>query len=305
MKKLMKKLALALILFFLPMMVALPFGFIKGTALEEEGIDILNRKKVTVKVLDKGEYIEKDVEDHLVGVLLGEMPVSYELDALKAQAVAARTYIYRKIGTTPVSHPDADLCTNPSCCMAYVETDSVNQEGLAKIKNAVSETEGEHLVYEEEIASAFFYACSSGKTENSEDVWGEEIPYLRSVESQGDENNPKLLDEKTYTPQQLKNALGINSLETGNISYTEGGSVKNIVIGGKTFKGTEIRSLLGLRSACFSISRKGENYVFTTKGNGHGVGMSQFGANEMAKSGSSYEEILYHYFKGCILDKNL
>ena len=117
--------------------------------------------------------------------------------------------------------------------------------------------------------------------------------------------NPKLIEEKTYTPQQLKSALGVNSIEIGGITYTEGGSVKNIKIGGKTFKGTEIRSLLGLRSACFTISNNNGNYIITTKGNGHGVGMSQFGANEMAKSGSSYEEILYHYFKGCNLDKNL
>ena len=305
MRKVLKFCTFALFLFFLPMIVALPFGFIDGIAFEDEEIDIWKREKVIVTVLDKGEYIEKDVEEHLLGVLLGEMPVSYEIEALKAQAVAGRTYIYRKIGTTPASHPDADLCTEPSCCMAYVNHDSVTEENLEKIRQAVSETAGEYLVYENEIASAFFYACSSGKTENSEDVWGAEVPYLRSVESQGDENNPKLLDEKIYTSQQLKNALGVNSLEIGGVTYTEGGSVKNIKIGGKTFKGTEIRSLLGLRSACFTISNNNENYTITTKGNGHGVGMSQFGANEMAKSGSSYEEILYHYFKGCNLDKNL
>ena len=305
MKKVLKIGVLSLLIFFFPGIVALPFGFIKGIAFEDEGVDILKRNKTIISVLDKGEITEKFVEEHLVGVLLGEMPVSYEVEALKAQAVAARTYIYRKIGTNPASHPEADLCTNPSCCMAYMETDSVNQESLAKIKKAVSETEGEYLVYEEEIASAFFYACSSGKTENSEDVWGEEIPYLRSVESETDKNNPQFTEEKNFASGQLKSILGVNSLETGGISYTEGGSVKNIVIGGKTFKGTEIRSLLGLRSACFTISKNGENYKFTTKGNGHGVGMSQFGANEMAKSGKDYEEILYHYFKGCEIDKNL
>ncbi len=305
MKKVLKFCTFAVILFFLPMIVALPFGFIEGIAFEDEEIDIWKREKVIVTVLDKGEYIEKDVEEHLLGVLIGEMPVSYEMEALKAQAVAGRTYIYRKIGTNPVSHPEADLCTNPSCCMAYTDVESVDEKSLEKIRRAVDETAGEYLVYEKEIASAFFYACSSGKTENSEDVWGEEIPYLRSVESQGDNNNPKLIEEKTYTPQQLKSALGVNSIEIGGITYTEGGSVKNIKIGGKTFKGTEIRSLLGLRSACFTISKNNENYIIITKGNGHGVGMSQFGANEMAKTGSNYEEILYHYFSGCILDKNL
>ncbi|MBO5135947.1 MAG: stage II sporulation protein D [Clostridia bacterium] len=305
MKKVLKFCTFAVILFFLPMIVALPFGFIEGIAFEDEEIDIWKREKVIVTVLDKGEYIEKDVEEHLLGVLIGEMPVSYEMEALKAQAVAGRTYIYRKIGTNPVSHPEADLCTNPSCCMAYTDVESVDEKSLEKIRRAVDETAGEYLVYENEIASAFFYACSSGKTENSEDVWGEEVPYLRSVESQGDNNNPKLIEEKTYTPQQLKSALGVNSIEIGGITYTEGGSVKNIKIGGKTFKGTEIRSLLGLRSACFTISKNNKNYIIITKGNGHGVGMSQFGANEMAKTGSNYEEILHHYFSGCILDKNL
>lgn len=265
---------------------------------------------------------EHDFEDYMVGVLAGEMPASYESEALKAQAVAGRSYIldrmenYRKNGAPP-EHKGADICTDSTHCKAWISTaDACGKWGanwekqyLPKLQAAVRETRGEYMVYEGQTVKAFFYSTSSGKTETAHDVWGgENYPYLQSVESVGDLSAPDFETAVTVTKEDFMNKLQNSnpsvaiseplSTMIGAEERTEGGSVAAITLGGQRFKGTEIRTLFHLRSANFTVQAEENAVIFHVKGYGHGVGMSQYGANYMAKQGKSYKEILQHYYTG-------
>ncbi len=245
------------------------------------------------------------LEEYLVGVLAAEMPAEYHPEALKAQAVAARSYILSRMEKSNADHPDAHVCTDPGHCKAWlsetearakwVESDrNLNWE---KLKSAVSATRGEYMIYDNQVVEAFFFASSGGKTENSEDVWGGSRPYLKSVESYGDVISPDRESKVTVSTSQFASALGISApFQFSNLSRTEGGSVATVEICGKTFKGTELRSIFGLKSANFTIAADADSITFTVLGYGHGVGMSQTGADYMAKSGQKYTEILSHYY---------
>lgn len=277
-----------------------------------------------IKVYDvKADKVsEHDFEDYMVGVLAGEMPASYESEALKAQAVAGRSYIldrmenYRKNGA-PAEHKGADICTDSAHCKAWLSTDTACEKWgadwaknyLPKLQSAVQETRGEYMVYEGQTVKAFFYSTSSGKTETAHDVWGgNNYPYLQSVESVGDTTAPDFESSVTVSKEdfvqklQTKNSSVIAaeplSAMLGEITRTEGGSVASVTLGGQTFKGTEIRTLFGLRSANFTAEATENSVIFHVKGYGHGVGMSQYGANYMAKQGKTYKEILQHYYTG-------
>lgn len=255
-----------------------------------------------------------EMEEYLRGVVAAEMPASFEDEALKAQAVAARSYaVYRMKNPTP-EHPGAAVCTDFTHCKAYKSEEELekswgknNELYKEKVKNAVYETAGEVITYNGEVAMAVFHSQSSaGRTENSEDVWGGKVPYLISVESHGEENAPNFYSTAVFGFDEFKEKLlskepqaVINSAQDiGEIRVSEGGSVKSINIGGKDFSGKDIRSLFGLRSSCFKINSDGESVTFEVTGYGHGVGMSQYGANTMAKEGYSYVDILTHYYTG-------
>lgn len=277
--------------------------------------NVKNERIISVyfHTLDKVEKI--NIEDYLVGVLPAEMPPSFNLEALKAQAVAARTFILNREGAVDEKHKDATVCTDPAHCKAYMSDDEADEKwGIEweknyknKIKRAISETRGQILTYDNEPISAVFHSTSSGKTENSEDVWQNALPYLRSVESEGEDKSPRFKSIKEVSIEEFKQKIkALNKDVTfgndkqswiGNVIYNESGSVKTITIAGKEFKGTDIRTQFGLRSANFKISID-DKVTFNVTGNGHGVGMSQYGANHAAENGYTYDQILKKYYSG-------
>ena len=277
-------------------------------------IGIIFKKNFTekyIKIYDvsKDEIIEISVNDYLIGVVAAEMPSEFEIEALKSQAVAARTYLINK-GKCQL-YNGSDICTDSTHCQAYKSYENLKKQwgndfrkNYKKIASAVYETKDEIMVYENQPISAVFHSTSSGRTENSEDVWSKTVPYLRSVESSDDINSPKYLSEVKISIKEFKNKLSekykIDFSDTliGDITRTEGGSVDYILIGNTSFRGTEIRSIFSLNSANFTIDVKNDDVIFTVYGYGHGVGMSQYGANFMAKSGYNYVEILKKYYSG-------
>ncbi len=253
-----------------------------------------------------------NLEEYLVGVVAAEMPALYEEEALKAQAVAARTYILNKKEKEIEEHKGADICSSPSHCKAYEDTNSLKEKwgkdfdkNLKKIKRAVSETENLLITYEGVPIEAYFFALSNGKTDSSEDIWGGALPYLKSVDSSFDKEAENFFKTQKISLSEFNSRLGFPENTPLSFSVTEktkGGRIKNITIGGKSFSGNEIRSIFSLPSSDFEINKKGNEITFTTKGLGHGVGMSQFGANSLAKRGKSFSEILLHYYKGCKIE---
>ncbi len=254
-----------------------------------------------------------EIEDYLPGVVAAEMPVSFEIEALKAQAVAARSFIVSRISSPSKDHSNATVCNNPNHCKAYLSEDEVKSLWAAgerenywsKIKKAVSSTSGEYMVHNNEVIEAFFFAGSNGRTENSEDVWGESRPYLKSVESPEDTSNPKLCSTEEFSLSDAYLRLSkanpdfkVSSapFKISNIEYTEGKNIKSLTINETSFSGKEIRNIFGLKSSAFNISVQNNSVKFEVIGSGHGVGMSQYGANYMAQNGKKYTEILSHYY---------
>ena len=246
-----------------------------------------------------GTTQEMDMDAYLVGVVAAEMPASFELEALKAQAVVARTYTL-KAYTTGGKHGDGSVCTNHACCQAYVE--SVPAENLEKITQAVMQTSGQVLMYQGKLIEATYFSCSGGSTEDAVAVWGTDYPYLRATHSPGEEYTAHYTDTESFTADAFSDAFGglTGAPETwiGYATYTAGGGVHTIMIGGVEYKGTQIRTILGLRSTAFSMTVEEGNIKVTTQGYGHRVGMSQYGADAMAMKGSTYDQILAHYYQG-------
>lgn len=258
-------------------------------------------------VVADGTIQNLELDTYLISVVLREMPTSFENEALKAQAVVARTYALRRQATGG-KHAGADVCTSPACCQGYwsVEeflNDGGTQEELEKVTDAVLSTTGQVLTYNDELIEATYFSCSGGMTEDAKAVWGSDIPYLQSVESPGEENagaytETVSLELSEFAEKLGKKFSGNTNAWVEDVTYTDGGGVDTITICGATYKGTEFRKLLGLRSTAFVISAVGSRIIITTKGYGHRVGMSQYGADAMAVGGSGYKEILAHYYSG-------
>lgn len=258
---------------------------------------------VRVKRENKNTIEKIPLEKYLIGVLAGEMPVSYDIEALKAQAVAARTYTINKIEQNKTKEYDVVDTTNDQ---VYKDEQQLKEiwkekynENTKKLKQAIKETNGEYLTYEGKPIHAFFFSTSSGTTENCKDVFGESLPYLVSVSSTWDENSPSYQGELKLTKEEFCQKLEINCNEIKiNIERNETNSIKNITINNKTIKGTDFRFKLGLKSTNLEIEQANNNIIIKTKGYGHGVGMSQYGAKELANNGYKYDEILKHYYQG-------
>lgn len=253
---------------------------------------------------DEGQIEEMDLDTYLVSVVLGEMPADFATEALKAQAVVARTYTLKR-ATGNLKHPDAAVCTSFACCQAYRTPEEFlasggTKEQLDKVKNAVDSTGGMVLYYCGELIDATYFSSSGGRTEDAAAVWGADIPYLRSVESPGEEVFVELTHSVEMNIEEFSSKLGLDRAEfsIGKTQYTAGGGVEKIEIGGKEFSGVQFRQILGLKSTAFSLERCGNTVVITTKGFGHRVGMSQYGAEAMAVGGSNFREILSHYYPG-------
>ena len=312
---------------FLVLVIALSSMF-SGQNIKEGFVEKAETKKeknetmITVMFHKTGEIKSVGLEEYLEGVVPAEMPPSFNFEALKAQAVAARTYIINRQGVENEQHKNASVCTDSTHCKAYMTDDDARLKwGVEwdktykhKIERAVMETRGQIVTYNDEPISAVFHSTSSGKTENSEDVWQNPLPYLRSVVSEGEEKSPRYTSEVTVSCDEFKNKIrGLDSgvkfdknpqKWIGNITYNESGSVKSISVGTGSFKGTQIRSAFSLRSSNFKIRIEDNNVYFSVIGNGHGVGMSQYGANYAAENGYTYEQILKKYYSGVEL-KNM
>ena len=257
-----------------------------------------------------GQIADLPLDDYLTGVVLAEMPVSFEDEAIKAQSVVARTYAVRARERAP-RHEAAAVCTESSCCQGYVESSVFLSRGgkekdLAHIRELVAATAGQVLTYDGELIEATYFSCSGGTTEDAVAVWGTDVPYLQSVASPGEEHATHYTDTVSFTAAEFAGLLG-ETLESdpqdwfGQTTFTRGGGVATQEIGGKTYSGTELRKLLGLRSTAFEINADVDTVTVTTRGYGHRVGMSQYGADAMAAAGSTYAEILSHYYQGAEL----
>ena len=274
---------------------------------KKETVFLNEEKKVTIKNNETTEEKELELEEYIIGVVAGEMPASFEVEALKAQAIAARSYAMNKVNSSKKTY---DLVTDVSN-QVYITQDEMKEKWQSeydyyynKIKDAVLETKGLVMKYNDEIISAYYFAMSNGSTEDVSLVFGESKDYLQSVDSSWDENVKNFTVETNITKEEFCKKLDIscNDIIINNIKRSETNRVNEITINNKTFKGTEVRSILNLRSTDFNIEIN-ESIKITTKGYGHGVGMSQYGANEMAKNGSTYEEILKHYYNNIEISK--
>ena len=253
-----------------------------------------------------GNLQQMDLREYLVGVVLAEMPASFESEALKAQAVVARTYTRKRMEGG--KHGQAAVCMDSGCCQGWRSWEDYLAQGgkpsaVEKVRAAVANTDGLVLRYEGRLIDATYFSCSGGVTEDAVAVWGQDVPYLKSVQSPGEEEAPRFTDRISFSAAEFAGKLGLSAAGDpgswfGTVTYTAGGGVETMVIRGKSFSGTQLRSKLGLRSTAFEIRVSGDKITVTTRGFGHRVGMSQYGAQAMAQSGSSFSEILAHYYTG-------
>lgn len=257
---------------------------------------------------EKDEITTMNMEDYIIGVVAAEMPVSFEIEALKAQAVAARTFaLYKK----EHSNKEYDVVKGVSD-QAFNTIDEMKKkwadkfdENFAKIQKAVIETENEILTYQNQVIESFYFSMSNGYTEKCELVFQQDLPYIESVESAWDNkslNNYEVIT--TFEKKDFCSKLEINcdEIKINSMERTDSKRIRKIVINDKEFTGVQLRTLLKLRSTDFDIDIE-DKISITTRGSGHGVGMSQYGANGMAKEGYPYQEILEHYYQNIEISK--
>ena len=288
-------------------------GEVAGT--KEVKNSIANNPTIKLLHLSTGEVEEIDLEIYLYGVVSAEMPATYHEEALKTQAIVARTYTMYKIKNEP-KHDNADICDTSTCCQAYI----TKEERLAKWKEeereanwnriieAVDSTKGKVITYNGEVINAFFHANSGGKTEIASNVWGgKDYPYLQVVSTEGETEYTQYSSTVILSKEELLEKLKENhpdiQIDFNNenaieiLEYTEGERVKTVRFGNIEISGVEARQTFGLKSANFDLVF-GENIIFNVRGYGHGVGLSQTGANSMAKENKNYEEIIKHFYSG-------
>ena len=264
---------------------------------------------------DTGEVEEVDIDEYLYHVVSAEMPVDYDIEALKAQAVVARTYTIYKINNK--KHDNADICDDSDCCQAWVSKEvrfsrweeGKQEENWKKIQDCVNSTKGQIITYNNEPINAFFHSNSGGKTEMPINVWGGSgYPYLQVVETSGEDGYQQYSSEAEFLYDDVLNKLKEkyqdiqidfnNDDDVKILEYTDSGRVKTMKFGNHEIAGTEVRSIFGLRSTNFEISKQDGKIKFTVKGYGHGVGMSQTGADSLAKQGYGYQDIIKHFYTG-------
>lgn len=292
----------------------------------EKGKIVESNKVVRVYIHATGKVETLDLEEYIKGVVAGEMPAAFEMEALKAQAVAARSYAMSRVNAYGKdghpSHPGAELCDSVHCQvwlskerLRELKSKNWMKDYWPRIEKAVEETKGLIMTYDNKpVDQPLFHSTSGGRTENSEDVFAAWVPYLRSVESPYEQEAPHLTDQEDISIQtfiaKIKKKYPDCNINASNIKSSlkilersDGGRILKMKVGNKIVTGREIRELLGLRSANFKVAIYGEKMRFITNGYGHGVGMSQWGANGMAKQGYTFEEILKHYYVGVEINK--
>lgn len=286
-------------------------GLLPLQQVEQTG-EVDGRRRVKLLGQDGG-VTEMSLSDYLWGVVAAEMPASFELEALKAQAVAARTYWVCQSGTG--KHDRADICGDSGCCQAYISREEAegnwaekSADYTAHIAQAVAQTDGLCVTYEGKPIQALFFSSAPGSTVDAQAVWGRALPYLVSVDSPEGEEVPNYRSQLTMTTGEFRalvreqypgaDLTGPVSGWLSDFVWEPSGTVRQVNVGGISMTGGQVRKLLGLRSACFSVSVSGEEMTFHVTGYGHGVGMSQYGANAMARQGKNFREILSWYYTG-------
>ena len=316
-------LALLLALFLLPLLLV-PQG--ESPLPVESGNLPIDRMVVTPEAsLDSGRQVKVQradgqvetmaLDDYLWGVVAAEMPAAFGPEALKAQAVAARTYTDAKMERTTSKHPEADVCTDVTCCQAYRTKEEAAaswgdnaQAYTDKIASAVAETDGVAVLYGGKPIQAVFFSSADGRTVDAVEVWGNAVPYLTGVDSPEGEEVPNYHSTVTVPLEEFKTTLlakypeaNLSGDPAGWFSNTvsnSAGGVSSVDVGGVTVSGQDLRTLFSLRSTSFTMTAGADGVTFSVTGYGHGVGMSQYGANAMAKEGKGYEEILKWYYTG-------
>ena len=275
---------------------------VREAASWDEGTDI--------RLLAEGQTETLSMHDYLVGVVMSEMPASFEREALRAQAIASRTFALRC-----AKHEGANVCADSGCCQCWADEQTLRDrfgEGYAafrgRAEEAVESTDGQVLEYGGKLIDATFFSCSGGMTEDAAAVWGGSVPYLCPVESPGEEAAGNYHTEARYSAEEFAQVIlsaapearmtGDPAAWLGAVELTPGRGVGSMEIGGVSLAGTALRELFGLRSTRFSLTWDGECFLFDVYGCGHRVGMSQYGAQAMAQSGADAETILKTYYTG-------
>jgi len=316
--------ALPVLLVFVPALLVYTFSPVDTSAnievIARQPKTLAAKEQLPVKVYRTEKKVVETIplEDYIVGVVAAEMPAEFELEALKAQALAARTYIVRRLRENNIEKlPGGAQVLDTVKHQAYYDADERKEKWgssyewkNSRIMQAVRETAGVILAYNGKPIDATFFSTSNGFTENADEYWNQSIPYLKSVASPWDTMSPRYREEKRMDAAALEQRLGVKldaQASTGGTFYTvlertAGNRIGRIRIGEKEFTGKEIREALGLNSTAFTMRLQGGQVVITTHGYGHGVGMSQWGANGMAKAGKNAEEIVKYFYQGISLE---
>lgn len=284
--------------------------------IEDVKYDYREYKKIRLLHSNTGDIEELDLDIYLLGVVSSEMPASFEQEALNAQALVARTYTIYKI-LNGSKHKNADICDNSGCCQAWISkeerfekwNEEERENNWAKIEIAINSTKGKIVTYEGKPINAFFHSNSGGITDTATNVWGgTNYPYLQAVETSGEDEYSQYNSELSVTKEEFISKIKeyhsdftidfnvSNQIEI--LEYTDGDRIKSIKIGNLNLSGVEVRNIFGLKSAKFQINIEENNIKFSVVGYGHGVGMSQTGADSLAKQGKNYEDIIKHYYTG-------
>lgn len=305
----MKKIILfTIILIFIPFFIV---NILDINKIEEIELKYINNINVRVKRLSTNKIEEVPLEEYIVGVLAGEMPVYFELEALKAQAVASRSYVLKRLEYNKDNEYDVvDSVLN----QVYLDDNYLKEAwgkdyvvNINKLRTAVNETIDEYLEYNGEIIDALFFSTSNGYTEDASVVFNLELPYLKSVESKWDAQTSSVFNsQKTISLQEFYEKLGLQYKSKLSFNVLERSDTNRIIkleINGNMLNATDVYNKLGLRSTDFNLTQVGTNVIIDTKGYGHGVGMSQYGALGMAKEGYNYKQILEYYYSGAEIKK--
>ena len=293
------------------LVIIIPFLFVKiFVQIDEIKFNYITNNTIRVKNEKTNQIITLPFEEYIKGVVAGEMPANFELEALKAQAVASRSYAMYQM--TATKDKDYDVLNTTANQVYLTDQELKNnwkneyEQKINKINKAITETTGEYLTYKGQIVNAMFFSTSTGKTENSEEVFVSALPYLRSVDSKWDEASPVYTDTYTFDLKDFYSKLSLpynENLKIEITAKTSTGRIKKLKINDQELNGRDLATKLSLRSNYFTITQNNDKITINTKGFGHGVGMSQYGANGMAKEGYKYDQILKHYYQNTEIKK--
>lgn len=303
--------------------IGLPALLVRGCSWESREPIGVKEGEVQVKLqLSNGQVVSMPLEQYITGVVAAEMPASFHVEALKAQAVAARTYTSLRLtrDSKDEKHPDAHLCADSGHCQAWIDTAEMRKRwgrhfraNYNKIAEAVKETKGQVLTCDGELIDPVYHASCGGRgTEDAREVWGHEVPYLKSVRCTFDPPHRQEPVVTRLSLQEIFACLGISEQSVPAAAASGGaveirqrtasGRVKSVRVGSQVCGGVDLRKELGLRSTDFEVTSAGKEIVFTTRGYGHAVGMCQYGAEGLANRGAKYNQILAHYYQGTKLE---